>query len=140
MNPASVKKASEPKVPEDLRKALAANLKARAQWKTLTSISRRDFITWVDSAKQAETHKRRIVVAISKLASGQRRPCCYAVVPMQLYRALDAAPKAKAQWKSLTPDERRDLVAWVNSAEGSEERKSRVEKACSKLAGGKQRP
>ena len=31
------------------------------------------------------------------LVSGKRRPCCYAIVPMNLYKALAANPKAKAQ-------------------------------------------
>jgi hypothetical protein len=42
---------SEPRVPTDLRKALAAAPKAKAQWKDLTPIARRDFISWIDSAK-----------------------------------------------------------------------------------------
>ena len=37
-------------------------------------IERRDFISWMDSAKEPETHRRRIEKACAMLASGKRRP------------------------------------------------------------------
>jgi len=126
--------------PADLRKALASHAKASAQWKTLTSIGRRDFITWITSAKQAETRVRRIKVALDKLAKGQRRPCCYAVVPMELYKTLATLPKAKEQWKTLSPDEKRDFNDWVSSAKDKEDRMKRVEKTCALLLSGRRRP
>ncbi len=64
----------EPRVPTDLRKDLAAAPMAKAQWSDLTLIERRDFISWMDSAKQPETHRRRIEKACSMLAAGKRRP------------------------------------------------------------------
>lgn len=131
---------AEPKAPAGLRKALSAAPKAKAQWKTLTPIARRDFITWIDSAKQAKTHTHRIAVACSKLTAGQRRPCCYAVVPMDLYRALATDAKAKATWKTLTPDARRDFTDWIEASGHRETRKDRIAKACAKLATGKRRP
>src|SRR5687767_12617260 len=97
----------EPKVPADLRKSLAAAPKAKAQWGDLTPIARRDFISWIDSAKQPETRRRRIEKACSMLAAGKRRPCCYSIVSFNLYTALSATPKAKAQWSTLTSTERR---------------------------------
>ncbi len=45
-------------------------------------------------------------------------------------------PKAKAQWRDLTSTERRDLIAWIDEAERGT-RKSRIEKACAKLAAGR---
>lgn len=132
--------AVEPKVPADLRKVLAAAPKAKAQWMDLTPIARRDFISWIDSAKQPETRKRRVDSVPSRLASGKRRPCCYAIVPMNLYKALGAAPKAKAQWGDLTPTERRDFIGWVDSAKESGERKRRIENVCVMLVAGKRRP
>lgn len=125
------------KIPPDLRKALTANGAAKAKWEGLTPIGRRDFISWIDSAKQAETQARRIKIACSKLQAGQRRPCCYAVVPMELYTALNANPKAKAEWKTLTPDARRDLTDWVSSAKNAEAQKRRIAESCAKLASGK---
>src|SRR5947207_10580204 len=128
------------KVPTDLRRALAAAAKAKAQWNDLTPIARRDFISWIDSAKQLETRKRRIERACSMLAAGKRRPCCYSMVSFNLYTALAATPRAKAQWSVLTPIERRDFISWMNSAKQPEKHKRRIDKACSMLAAGKRRP
>ncbi|OGD71152.1 hypothetical protein A3D09_01370 [Candidatus Collierbacteria bacterium RIFCSPHIGHO2_02_FULL_49_10] len=133
-------KKSEPRVPTDLSKALTAAPKANVQWRDLTPIARRDFITWINSAKQSETHQRRIVKACSMLSSGKRRPCCYTIVPMNLYKALAASPRAKAQWRDLTPTERRDFAGWIDSAKQSEIHRSRIEKARVMLAAGKRRP
>src|SRR5881227_85052 len=67
----------EPRVPADLRKALAAASKARALWSDITPIARRDWIHWITSAKQEETRARRIKNACSMLAAGKRRVCCF---------------------------------------------------------------
>ncbi len=67
----------EPRVPADLRKALAADPKARKLWPGLTPAARRDWIQWIVSAKQAATRARRIGNACSMLAAGKRRPCCF---------------------------------------------------------------
>jgi len=68
----------EPKVPPDLRKALAASdPKVREVWSDVTPIARRDWIHWIVSAKQAETRARRIASACDMLAKGKRRPCCF---------------------------------------------------------------
>lgn len=74
---APVAKEPEPRVPADLRKALTAAPAARAQWSDLTPVARRDWIHWIVSGKKAETRERRIVTACDKLASGQRRACCF---------------------------------------------------------------
>jgi uncharacterized protein YdeI (YjbR/CyaY-like superfamily) len=47
---------------------------AKAQWSDLTPMERRDFISWMDSAKEPEVHKRRIEKACVMLAAGKRRP------------------------------------------------------------------
>ena len=130
----------ELRVPTDLRKALAVTPMAKAQWSDLTPIARRDFISWIDSAKQSETRRRRIERACSMLAAGKRRPCCYSIVSFNLYTALAATPMAKAQWSDLTPIERRDFISWMDSAKQPEAHKRRIEKACSMLAAGKRRP
>jgi uncharacterized protein YdeI (YjbR/CyaY-like superfamily) len=131
---------SEPRLPTDLRKALAAIPMAKAQWRDLTPIARRDFISWIDSAKQPETRRRRIERACSMLATGKRRPCCYSIVSFNLYTALAATPMAKAQWSDLTPIERRDFISWMDSAKQPEAHRRRIEKACVMLAAGKRRP
>ena len=131
---------SEPRVPTDLGKALAAASKAKTQWSGLTPIARRDFITWIDSAKQPETRRRRIERACSMLAAGKRRPCCYSIVSLDLHLALKATPRAKAQWSDLTPIERRDFIGWMDSAKEPDAHRHRIEKACAMLATGKRRP
>jgi hypothetical protein len=74
---APVGKEPEPRVPADLRKALAASPAAKATWADITPVARRDWIHWITSGKKAETRVKRIAVAIDKLASGQRRACCF---------------------------------------------------------------
>src|SRR5438270_2373715 len=138
MNPKPV--GEELRVPTDLRKALAAAPKARAPWSDLTPIARRDFISWIDSAKQPETRRRRIDRACSMLAAGKRRPCCYSIVSLNLHQALKATPKAKAQWSDLTPSERRGFISWMDSAKQPKKHKRRIEKACTMLASGKRGP
>ena len=69
--------ALEPTVPADLRKALAADPKARALWQEITINARTDWIHWIISAKQAETRARRVESACSMLAGGKRRVCCF---------------------------------------------------------------
>ena len=130
----------EPNVPPDFRKALAVASTAKAQWSDLTPIARRDFISWIDAAKQPETRRRRIERACSMLADGKRRPCCFSIVPLSLHKALAAAPTAKAQWSDLTPTARRDFITWIDAAHQPEARKRRIERACTMLAAGKRRP
>ena len=69
--------ALEPRVPPDLRKALAAAPKARAVWSDITTIARTDWIYWIVSAKQPETRTRRVKNACSMLTAGKRRVCCF---------------------------------------------------------------
>jgi hypothetical protein len=71
-------KDTEPEVPTDVKKALAAAApKARALWSDITPNARRDWIHWITSAKQEETRTRRIKNACSLLAAGKRRVCCF---------------------------------------------------------------
>jgi hypothetical protein len=67
----------EPRMPADLRKALAAAPAAARQWKALTPTARRDWIQWLDSAKQASTRERRVVNSCDMLEAGKRRVCCF---------------------------------------------------------------
>lgn len=66
------------KMPVDLRKALAASVKASAAWSNITPLARNEWICWVESAKFIETRERRIERAHKELAGGKRRPCCWA--------------------------------------------------------------
>ncbi len=121
----------------DLKKALAADSVAKAKWNDLTSIARRDFMSWIESAKQAETRMRRIEKACSMLVAGKRRPCCYSIVPMNLYTRLGKDKKAKATWSELSPNERRDFTDWIGSAKDPEQHEKRIEKVCATLAVGR---
>ena len=72
-----VKEWPEPKIPEDLKSALASAPQAQTLWMDITPMARWDWIRWIYSTRQEETRKRRIEVAFSKLKSGERRPCCF---------------------------------------------------------------
>ena len=131
-------KEKEQVLPTDFHKVLTSHPKAKAAWNDITPVARRDFITWIEGAKQLETRKRRIKTAYDKLIRGDKRPCCYAVVPMNLYKALNGNPAAKAIWKDLTPMTRRDFVSWIDGAKDSKTHESRIDKVCSKLAAKKE--
>lgn len=88
----SAKEQLEPKVPADLRKALAAAPEARAVWCDITPIARRDWVHWIVSAKRPETRARRIGNACEMLAAGKRRVCCFD--RSGVYSKAFAAPEA----------------------------------------------
>lgn len=130
----------EHKAPADLQKALSAAPLVEAVWKSLTPLARWDFIIWINQTKNEETRKLRIKKAISKMTAGKRRPCCFTIVPADLYKAMEANPKAKSQWKDLGPVARRDFITWIDSANHPELFKNRIGQACELLAVGKQHP
>jgi bacteriocin resistance YdeI/OmpD-like protein/uncharacterized protein DUF5655 len=66
-------RAAEAKTPSDLARALKASSKAAATWESCTDAMRRDWIVWIDSAKQDATRVRRIGQTIAKLAAGKRK-------------------------------------------------------------------
>lgn len=68
-------------LPADLRKAITHSPAAQAVWQDITPLARSEYICWVTSGKKIETRGIRIEKAISKLASGMRRPCCWAGCP-----------------------------------------------------------
>jgi hypothetical protein len=61
-------------------------------------------------------------------------------VPMDLRKALDAAPSAQAVWTEITPMARRDWVLSIVSVKQEETRTRRLEMTCDMLASGKRRP
>lgn len=83
----------EPRLPDDLRDALASSPKARAGWEGTTTIARLDWIHWIESAKQAGTRKQRVVNARDMLSSGKKRVCCFD--PSGFYsKSLSVPPEA----------------------------------------------
>ena len=67
----------EPQLPTDLGSALEADDEARKTWEATTTLSRVDWIHWVESAKQSKTRKKRIEDACDMLSSGKKRVCCF---------------------------------------------------------------
>lgn len=67
----------EPEVPGDLREALSAAPGALAVWNDTTPIARRDWITWMNQGKRAETRLIRLEKMIDMLSKGKRRVCCF---------------------------------------------------------------
>lgn len=67
----AVERAKTAKVPPDLARVLKG--KAAATWESCTDAMRRDWIVWIDSAKQAETRARRIQQTAEKLAAGKKK-------------------------------------------------------------------
>jgi hypothetical protein len=68
----------EPKVPQDLVKALAgAPQKIQDLWTEITPMARWEWVRWVNATPNPDTRKRRVEVSISKMEGGKRRPCCF---------------------------------------------------------------
>ena len=61
----------------DMQAALRGNPSAFDLWKALTPLGRNEFICWVEDAKQAKTHQRRIERTLEELLEGKKRPCCW---------------------------------------------------------------
>ncbi|MAM86209.1 MAG: hypothetical protein CME36_02740 [unclassified Hahellaceae] len=82
----------DPAMPDDFSSALQANPEAQLVWNSTTTLARLDWIHWMTSAKQAKTRAKRIAEACDKLASGQRRVCCFD--PSGFYSKAFSTPKA----------------------------------------------
>ena len=61
-------------------------------------------------------------------------------MPVDLRKALSAAPQAKAAWKDITVLARNEWICWVTSAKKEETRTHRIKRACQDLKAGKRRP
>jgi hypothetical protein len=68
-----IKRAESAKTPADLAKALKASSKATETWTACTPAMQRDWILWIESAKQAETRERRIGQTVEKLVAGKKK-------------------------------------------------------------------
>lgn len=63
----------EAELPDDLRRALARNKAAAAQFKAFTPGKRREYIEWITSAKREETRLARLEQALEWIAEGKSR-------------------------------------------------------------------
>jgi len=72
-----VRKKPQPKgpveVPDDLKKALDKNKKAKAVFEAFSPSHKREYIEWITEAKQAATRARRLEQAIAWMAEGKVR-------------------------------------------------------------------
>ncbi|HJV33332.1 MAG TPA: YdeI/OmpD-associated family protein [Patescibacteria group bacterium] len=64
-------------MPPDVRKALASDRAALAEWEDLTPLSRNEWICWITFVKKEETRKEHTERMITQLKEGKRRPCCW---------------------------------------------------------------
>ncbi|MDN5793551.1 MAG: YdeI/OmpD-associated family protein, partial [Brevibacterium aurantiacum] len=67
----------ETSIPDDFGAALEDAPELTEVWASLTPMARWEWVRWIQATKNAETRARRVEVAISKLESGKRRPCCF---------------------------------------------------------------
>lgn len=82
------------KIPADFQKALlAANPAVVALWQDITPLARNEWICWLEEPKKQETKDRRVVVGISKLSAGERRPCCWAGCIHRTDKAMSPSQK-----------------------------------------------
>lgn len=68
-------------LPADFKEAIDSKMAVARMWQDITPLARNEWICWVESAKKLETRQRRIKIALSKLSSGEKRPCCWAGCP-----------------------------------------------------------
>lgn len=71
-------------LPKDFKDAIINSPQVYKLWEDITPLARNEWICWVEEAKKEETRKRRILVGLSKLSSGMRRPCCWAGCPHRI--------------------------------------------------------
>ena len=67
----------EPRVielPADLAEALGTDAQAKSFYDGLTPSQQGSYVTWVESAKKAETRDARVAKSVEKLRAGQKNP------------------------------------------------------------------
>lgn len=86
----------EPKIPDDMKKALDLSPKAKALWNDTTPLAHWDWVRWVRAVKTPETRQKHIDIMLDKLNKGTRRPCCF-------NRNLCSEPHVSKNWVLLDP-------------------------------------
>ncbi len=61
-------------IPDDLKKLLRKNKKAASFYSTLSYTNRKEYVTWITSAKKIETREKRLNEIIRKLNAGLKNP------------------------------------------------------------------
>lgn len=67
----------EPDLPPSFKKLLNSSDSAQATWAQATPLAKIDWVHWIESAKQAETRRKRERDAIDMLEHGKKRVCCF---------------------------------------------------------------
>ncbi|GAB10725.1 hypothetical protein GOARA_061_01650 [Gordonia araii NBRC 100433] len=67
----------EPVKPDDFAAALDDAPDIGDLWREITPMARWEWVRWINATKNPDTRQRRIDVAVDKLRSGKRRPCCF---------------------------------------------------------------
>jgi uncharacterized protein YdeI (YjbR/CyaY-like superfamily) len=62
-----------PRMPADLRSALAGHAKAQATWGEFSPSHRREYVEWITEAKQPVTRARRVATSVEWLKAGKHR-------------------------------------------------------------------
>ena len=65
-------------LPKDIARELTLHPESLVTWEDITPLARNEWICWIESARQEETRILRLRIACENLASGKRRPCCWA--------------------------------------------------------------
>lgn len=81
------------KLPPDLRKALAGDKAALAQWEDITPLARNEWICWVELVKTQEIRQEHVERLVADLKGGKRRPCCWMGCVHRKDKPLSASQK-----------------------------------------------
>ena len=81
------------KMPADLQKALSASVAARKAWEDITPLARNEWICWTVTVKQQKTRDEHVARAVTELAEGKRRPCCWMGCPHRTDKPINPSQK-----------------------------------------------
>ncbi|RWZ82023.1 MAG: hypothetical protein EOT04_00085 [Candidatus Chaera renei] len=81
------------------------------------------------------TPKRDVTKVKKDIAGGTAH-----ATPVDLRRALNSAPVARAAWNSLTPLARNEWICWNTTVKQPKTRKRHIERTVAELQQGKRRP
>lgn len=61
-------------VPDELKKILSKNTKAKALFDSLSFTNRKEYALWISSAKKEETRAKRLIEIVPRLLEGKKNP------------------------------------------------------------------
>lgn len=66
-----------PKLPPDFKQLIESSSKASELWQQLTPKAQWEWLRYTRSIANQDMRPRRLELAVSKMESGKRRPCCW---------------------------------------------------------------